>query len=82
MDTTTQPTTEQVLVALAASLLPLAGEEGVAAAAAIPAIEQLLAVFKAGPPDQNYTVEQLATIVSGGSAALAKLQADVGALPQ
>lgn len=72
-------TTTQVLAALAASLLPLAGEEGVAAAAVIPAAEQLIELFKAKPTG-NYTIDDLAAIVAEGNAALAKLTVDVNAL--
>ena len=77
-----QPSTEQVLAALAASLLPLAGPTGVAAAAVVPAIEQLLEMFKAKPADSNYTVDDLVGIVASGNAHLAVLKAHVEALPQ
>lgn len=71
-------TTEQVVAALAASLLPLAGPTGIAAAAAIPALEQLLVMFKAQPA-QIYTIDDLATIVASGSTKLAQLAADIAA---
>lgn len=83
-DPTQQPvaiSTEQVLAALAASLLPLAGPYGIAASAVVPALEQLIASFRNQPADKNYTVDELAAIVSGGSAHLAQLTAHVNALP-
>ena len=79
-DPTTTPalTTEQVVAALAASLLPLAGPAGIAAAAAVPALEQLLGMFKAQPA-QNFTIDDLAAIVATGNVSLAQLAADVNA---
>ena len=75
---TTQLTTEQVVAALAASLLPLAGPAGIAAAAAVPALEQLLDAFKAQPA-QNFSIADLQQIVATGNANLAQLAADINA---
>lgn len=75
-----QPSVEQLLTAFAASILPLAGPAGIAAAALIPAAEQLLAMFKKDPA-KNYTVEELEAIVVSGNADLSKLQSDVDAQP-
>lgn len=77
--TPAQPSTTQLVAAFASSLLPLAGPAGIAAAALIPAAEQLLAMFKADPV-ANYTVEDLAAIVAKGNADLATLKGHVDAL--
>lgn len=73
-----QPSTAQLVGALAQSLLPLAGPAGIAVSALVPAIQQLYdtVTSKAG---QNFTVDDLAAIVAKGNADLAQLQADVDA---
>ncbi|MEO6588944.1 MAG: hypothetical protein ABIP06_06420 [Pyrinomonadaceae bacterium] len=68
-----QPTTAQLLAAFAASLLPLAGPTGVAVAALIPAVQQLLAGLMSHPT-ANYSIDELVAIVASGSANFAKLQ--------
>lgn len=77
-----QPSVQQLVAAFAAAALPFAGPTGVAVATLIPAAEQLLALFRNRDPAKNYTVDELAAIVSGGSAELAKLRADIEALPK
>lgn len=75
------PSTAQLVAALAAGLLPLAGPEGIAVASLVPAVQQLFDTLTAHP-SANYTIEDLERVVQGDNvAALAKLQADVDAMP-
>ena len=79
-DTTTTPvapavTVEQLVAAVAAALLPLAGPIGVAVAAVVPALTQLLDAFK-NHGSQDFTVDELVAIVQTGNVHLAQLQAD------
>lgn len=75
------PTTEQLLAAMAQSLLPLAGPLGIAASALVPAVQQLYDMVTS-KGDQSFTVDDLAAIVAKGNTDLAKLQSDVDALPK
>lgn len=77
-DTTTPaaaptPTTAQLVAAFASALLPLAGPTGIAVAAVVPALEQLIASLRS-TPSGNFTVEQLVAIVQSGSLHAAQLQ--------
>ncbi len=75
------PSTAQLLAALAAGLLPLAGPQGIAVASLVPAVQQLLATLT-GHSTANYSVADLVQIITQDNvAALAKLQADVDAMP-
>ncbi len=74
------PTTEQLIAAMAQSLLPLAGPLGIAASALVPAVQQLYEMVTS-KGDKNFSVDELAAIVASGSTDLAQLQADVGRLP-
>ena len=76
----TAPTTEQLIAAMAQSLLPLAGPLGIAASALVPAVQQLYEMVTS-KGNQNFTVDDLAAIVAKGNTDLAQLQADVGKLP-
>lgn len=75
-----QPSTEQLVAAFAGALLPLAGPAGIAVSALIPAAQQLYDSFT-NHATANFTVDDLAAIVAKGNADLAKLTADVNALP-
>lgn len=73
-------TTEQLVAAMAAGLLPLAGPAGIAAAALVPAVQQLYDSVT-NHASTDFSVADLVAIVTKGSADLAKLTADVNALP-
>ena len=68
-------TVEQLVAAVAAALLPLAGPTGVAIAAVVPALTQLLDAFK-NHGAQDFSVDELVAIVQTGNVHLAQLQAD------
>lgn len=75
------PSPAQLLAALAAGLLPLAGPQGIAIASLVPAVQQLFNTLTAHS-STNYTVADLVQIITqDNAAALAKLQADVNAMP-
>lgn len=74
-----QPTTQQLLAALASAVLPFAGPTGVAIAALVPAVQQLYDRVT-NHPTANFTVDDLVGIVQEGDAELAKLKAHVDAL--
>jgi hypothetical protein len=73
-------TTEQLVAAMAAGLLPLAGPTGIAAAALVPAVQQLWDAVNSRATS-DFSVADLVAIVTKGNADLAKLTADVNALP-
>lgn len=80
-DAVNAPSTAQLLAALASGLLPLAGPGGIAVAALVPAVEQLLDNLTS-TKTANYTVDSLVQIITqDNAAALAKLNADVNAMP-
>lgn len=80
-DTVNAPSTEQLLAALAASLLPLAGAGGILVANALPAVQALYDAFTSHPT-ADFSVDDLVKIVTQSNAAkLAKLQADINAMP-
>jgi hypothetical protein len=70
-----QPTTEQLVAALASGLLPLMGPYGIAASALVPAAQGLVDIFTTHP-NANYTLDDAAAVVAQGNADLAKLKAD------
>lgn len=74
-----QPTTEQLVAAMAAGLLPLLGPYGIAAANLVPAAQQLLDAFTGHAG--NYTMADAIAVVAQGNADLAKLQADADKAP-
>lgn len=78
--TPTGPSQSAVIAAIAAALLPLTGKTGLALSAVVPALEGLLETFK-NHGTVNYSIEGLTAIVVGGSDHLAKLAADVNAMP-
>ena len=80
-ETVNTPSTAQLLAALAAGLLPLAGPQGIAIAALVPAVQQLLNTLTAHSTT-NYSVADLVQIITqDNAAALAKLKADIDAMP-
>lgn len=66
---------EQIVAAFAAALLPLAGPAGIAVATLVPALEQLIDVFR-NHSATDYTVDDLVAIVQTGDAGLAELIRD------
>lgn len=75
------PSTAQLVAALAAGLLPLAGPQGIAVAALVPAVQQLFDSLTSHAT-ANYTVADLVKIITeDNAAALAQLQRDVDAMP-
>lgn len=75
------PTTSTIVAALASSLLPFAGPVGVEMSALVPAVQQLYsAIMSHG--DTTFTMEDLVKIImQDNTATLAKLTADVNAMP-
>lgn len=72
------PTTEELIAAFAAALLPFAGTYGVAAASVIPALQQLIANLQA-TGSTVYTMQDLNNAASLATTDLAQLNADVKA---
>lgn len=80
--TVNAPSTADLVAALAAGLLPLAGPEGLVVSALIPAVQQLYDTLTAHPA-ANFTVADLVKIVTqDNTAALAKLATDIDAMPK
>jgi hypothetical protein len=75
-----QPSTEQLVAALASGLLPLLGPYGIAASALVPAAQGLVDIFTTHP-NANYTLDDAVAVVTQGNADLAKLKADAAAAP-
>lgn len=72
------PTIGQLVAAFAQALLPFAGAEGVAAAAVIPAVEQLLTNLQGVGNGVVYTMDDLEAVAAKTTTDLAQLGADVG----
>lgn len=80
-DPVVAPSTIDLVAALAAGLLPLAGNQGIAAASLIPAVEALYNTVSTHS-EMTFTVADLTRIILGdNAAAMSKLAADIAAMP-